>query len=73
MVDLSDNVAHAIAGSLGGIMSMIITYPLLSVSMRTQTSKSAKAKGFQGQIDTLNQIIKDEGVVGLYSGYRSLD
>ncbi|KAI2455093.1 hypothetical protein LOY97_005752 [Ophidiomyces ophidiicola] len=55
----SDNIAHALAGAGGGILSMILTAQV--ESKRAQSST----------IDALRHIIKREGVKGLYAGLES--
>ncbi|ORX94821.1 mitochondrial carrier domain-containing protein [Clohesyomyces aquaticus] len=64
----SDNVAHALAGAGGGLLSMALTYPLITLSTRAQVESK------RAQSSTLNaarRIIKREGVVGLYAGLES--
>jgi adenine nucleotide transporter 17 len=64
----NDNVAHALAGAGGGIISMILTYPLITLSTRAQVeSKKAESKFIQA----VQSIIAREGVSGLYSGIHS--
>ncbi|KAM3545180.1 Peroxisomal membrane protein PMP47B [Beauveria bassiana] len=64
----NDNVTHALAGAGGGILSMILTYPLITLSTRAQVeSKKADSK-FS---DAVQKIIAREGVAGLYSGINS--
>lgn len=67
MADIvSDNVVHAIAGAGGGMISMALTYPLVTVSTRSQVDNK---KG--SQIQTILKIFKEEGVMGFYSGIES--
>ncbi|KAF2016685.1 mitochondrial carrier [Aaosphaeria arxii CBS 175.79] len=64
----SDNVAHALAGAGGGLLSMALTYPLITLSTRAQVESK------RAQSSTLNaarRIIKREGIVGLYAGLES--
>ncbi|CEJ85583.1 Putative Peroxisomal membrane protein pmp47b [[Torrubiella] hemipterigena] len=64
----NDNVAHALAGAGGGILSMVLTYPLITLSTRAQVeSKKAESKF----VDAVQKIIAREGVAGLYSGINS--
>ncbi|KAM0257832.1 hypothetical protein ACHAQJ_004136 [Trichoderma viride] len=64
----NDNVAHALAGAGGGILSMILTYPLITLSTRAQVeSKKAESKF----VEAVQKIIAREGVSGLYSGINS--
>jgi adenine nucleotide transporter 17 len=64
----SDNVAHALAGAGGGLLSMALTYPLITLSTRAQVESK------RAQSSTLNaarRIIKREGLAGLYAGLDS--
>ncbi|KAF1951956.1 peroxisomal membrane protein-like protein [Byssothecium circinans] len=64
----SDNVAHALAGAGGGLLSMALTYPLITLSTRAQVESK------RAQLSTLNaarRIIKREGITGLYAGLES--
>jgi len=64
----SDNVAHALAGAGGGLLSMALTYPLITLSTRAQVeSKRAQLS----TLDAARRIIKREGVAGLYAGLDS--
>jgi len=64
----NDNVAHALAGAGGGLLSMVLTYPLITLSTRAQVeSKKAESK-FS---DAVQKIIAREGVSGLYAGINS--
>ncbi|KAI0461702.1 hypothetical protein LJB42_004775 [Komagataella kurtzmanii] len=77
-----DDLAHGLAGAGGGILSMIITYPLLTLSTHAQSSKTQKP--LDGSVDekelelkksstygTLKRILKKQGVRGLYNGLES--
>ncbi|PGH29363.1 solute carrier family 25 (peroxisomal adenine nucleotide transporter), member 17 [[Emmonsia] crescens] len=64
----SDNIAHALAGAGGGILSMILTYPLITLSTRAQVeSKRAQSSA----LDAIRHIIAREGIRGLYAGLES--
>ncbi|KAL3459868.1 mitochondrial carrier domain-containing protein [Aspergillus heterothallicus] len=68
VVQQSDNVAHALAGAGGGVLSMILTYPLITLSTRAQVeSKRAQSS----TIDAIRRIVQREGITGLYSGLES--
>ncbi len=67
---MSDNIVHAVAGAGGGIISMALTYPLITVSTRSQVN--AKGAGKQSQFATARKILKEEGVKGLYAYYEYL-
>ncbi|KAF2204368.1 mitochondrial carrier [Delitschia confertaspora ATCC 74209] len=64
----SDNVAHALAGAGGGLLSMALTYPLITLSTRAQV-ESKKAQS--STLDAARRIIAREGIVGLYAGLES--
>ncbi|KAJ5906281.1 uncharacterized protein N7473_003197 [Penicillium subrubescens] len=67
-VQQSDNIAHALAGAGGGILSMVLTYPLITLSTRAQVeSKRADST----TLDAVRRIIQREGISGLYSGLES--
>ncbi|KAL4801545.1 mitochondrial carrier domain-containing protein [Aspergillus unguis] len=64
----SDNIAHALAGAGGGILSMVLTYPLITLSTRAQVeSKRAQSS----TVDAIRRIVQREGITGLYSGLDS--
>ncbi|KAL4915577.1 mitochondrial carrier domain-containing protein [Aspergillus aurantiobrunneus] len=64
----SDNIAHALAGAGGGILSMVLTYPLITLSTRAQVeSKRAQSS----HVDAIRRIVQREGIIGLYSGLES--
>ncbi|EGC48241.1 peroxisomal membrane protein PMP47 [Histoplasma capsulatum var. duboisii H88] len=64
----SDNIAHALAGAGGGILSMVLTYPLITLSTRAQVeSKRAQSS----TLDAIRHIIAREGFRGLYAGLES--
>ncbi|KAL3418684.1 peroxisomal membrane protein Pmp47b [Phlyctema vagabunda] len=64
----SDNVAHAVSGAGGGILSMALTYPLITLSTRAQVESKRADSGF---LDAVRRIIAREGVTGLYAGLDS--
>ncbi|KAG6021882.1 hypothetical protein E4U41_002372 [Claviceps citrina] len=67
-VPQNDNVAHALAGAGGGILSMVLTYPLITLSTRAQVeSRKAESKF----LDAVRRIVAREGLPGLYSGIHS--
>ncbi|KAJ1927009.1 hypothetical protein IWQ60_003305 [Tieghemiomyces parasiticus] len=70
---MSDNVAHALAGAGGGIVSMLLTYPLITVSSRLQVErkKETSARGQQSSAAAIRDIVEAEGVRGLFSGVES--
>ncbi|EDN97060.1 hypothetical protein SS1G_01988 [Sclerotinia sclerotiorum 1980 UF-70] len=65
----SDNVAHALSGAGGGILSMALTsYPLITLSTRAQVESKRADSGF---LDAVKHIMEREGVKGLYAGLDS--
>ncbi|KAK5108800.1 hypothetical protein LTR62_007774 [Meristemomyces frigidus] len=67
-VQQSDNVAHALAGAGGGLLSMALTYPLITLSTRAQIEKK---KANTGTLSAIKRIVDREGVAGLYAGLDS--
>ncbi|KAI0845238.1 mitochondrial carrier [Daldinia vernicosa] len=67
-VPQNDNVAHALAGAGGGILSMILTYPLITLSTRAQVESKRAETNF---LSAVKQIVAREGVSGLYAGLDS--
>ncbi|GAA5816341.1 hypothetical protein MFLAVUS_009869 [Mucor flavus] len=69
---MSDNVAHALSGAGGGIVSMALTYPLVSISSRLQVQKNDDSKdAYKNTVDAFVKILAKEGPKGLYSGLSS--
>ncbi|KAK2466190.1 hypothetical protein APHAL10511_001832 [Amanita phalloides] len=65
---MSDSFIHAVAGATGGIGAMTATYPLVFLSTRAAVeTKNEKKSTRQALLD----IIKREGISGLYSGLNS--
>ncbi|KAK4101847.1 mitochondrial carrier [Parathielavia hyrcaniae] len=64
----NDNVAHALAGAGGGVLSMALTYPLITLSTRAQVESKRAETAF---LAAVRNIIAREGVAGLYSGMSS--
>jgi len=65
---MSDSVIHAVAGAAGGIIAMTATYPLIFISTRAAVETKNETKSVYR---TILDIIKREGVLGLYSGLDS--
>ncbi|KAJ2353879.1 hypothetical protein GGH92_000386, partial [Coemansia sp. RSA 2673] len=68
---MSDNVAHALAGAGGGIISMAVTYPLITVNTRLQVQRKKDSTSYTGNMDALRKILSTEGISGLFSGLES--
>mmetsp|Transcript_18772 Transcript_18772/g.30670 ORF Transcript_18772/g.30670 Transcript_18772/m.30670 type:complete len:377 (+) Transcript_18772:305-1435(+) len=60
-------LAHAVAGSIGSIVAMTLTYPLDRVRTMKQLERKSKGKG-GGVFQVLKYIIEKEGWQGLYTG-----
>lgn len=65
---MSDPIIHAVAGGLGGAISMTLTYPLIVLSTR---SAVASKKSNKSTVEAGLEIIKKEGLSGLYAGLDS--
>ncbi|KAF9933679.1 hypothetical protein BGZ67_004174 [Mortierella alpina] len=69
---MSDSTVHAIAGAGGGIISMALTYPLITISSRLQVQKNKESKeAYKSALDAVKKIVAKEGIAGLYSGLDS--
>jgi len=69
-------VGHAIAGSAGAMFALAVVYPLDIIKTRIQVQtkhdgfKSNEAQ-YNSAMDGIKQILKAEGVAGLYAGLPS--
>ncbi|KAI0006408.1 mitochondrial carrier [Xylariaceae sp. FL0662B] len=68
VIPQNDNIAHALAGAGGGILSMILTYPLMTLSTRAQVESKRSETAF---LAAVKRIVAREGVAGLYAGLDS--
>ncbi|KAJ3121998.1 hypothetical protein HK098_003183 [Nowakowskiella sp. JEL0407] len=64
---MSDNIAHALSAAGGGMISMAVTYPLNTLSVRL----SVKKENNESQLDLLKKMLQKEGVKSLYAGLNS--
>lgn len=64
---MSDNLVHALSGAGGGMAAMALTYPLITVSTRSQVDGKKKVNQFVAA----RKILETEGIEGLYSGLKS--
>ncbi|KAI9752781.1 MAG: citrate (Si)-synthase [Chaenotheca gracillima] len=64
----SDNIAHALAGAGGGLASMALTYPLITLSTRAQVESK---RAHSSMLDAVRRIVQREGASGLYAGLES--
>ncbi|OJA14681.1 hypothetical protein AZE42_02397 [Rhizopogon vesiculosus] len=62
---VSDSAVHSLAGAAGGIVAMSATYPLIVLSTRAAVDAKNDGKSIA---EKFLEIIKREGVAGLYSG-----
>ncbi|KAI0518481.1 mitochondrial carrier [Xylaria bambusicola] len=68
VIPQNDNVAHALAGAGGGVLSMVLTYPLITLSTRAQVESKRAETDF---LKAVKRIVAREGVAGLYAGLDS--
>lgn len=64
----SDNIAHALSGAGGGLLSMTLTYPLITLSTRAQVESTRASTTF---LASVRRILDREGISGLYAGLDS--
>ncbi|KAI8886052.1 mitochondrial carrier [Backusella circina FSU 941] len=65
---------HAIAGSAGAIFAATIVYPLDIIKTRIQVQSKTTGNNeeqYSSALDGIKQIMKEEGVSGLYAGLGS--
>jgi len=65
---MSDSLIHSVAGAAGGIVAMTATYPLIFLSTRAAVETTADNQRLH---QAIINIIKREGILGLYSGLES--
>ncbi|KAK0206532.1 mitochondrial carrier domain-containing protein [Desarmillaria ectypa] len=65
---MDDSVIQGIAGSAGGIVAMSATYPLIFISTRAAVETRNESKPV---VQVVLDILKREGITGLYSGLNS--
>ncbi|KAK0190966.1 mitochondrial carrier domain-containing protein [Armillaria mellea] len=65
---MDDSVIQGIAGSAGGIVAMSATYPLIFLSTRAAVETRTESKPV---VQAVLDILKREGITGLYSGLNS--
>ncbi|CAG8580270.1 3973_t:CDS:2 [Cetraspora pellucida] len=65
-------LGNAVAGSLGAVFALSITYPLDIIKTRLQVqSKSVCVEYYESTTDAIRKILKAEGILGLYTGLLS--
>jgi hypothetical protein len=64
---------HALSGSGGAVLALAITYPLdvIKTRLQVQTNDSAFTTHYNSMMDALMQIVRNEGIEGLYAGLPS--
>lgn len=65
---MGDSAIHALAGSVGGCVSMALTYPLVNLSTRAAVQTKQEHLTIS---QSIAKTVKQEGVAGLYSGLSS--
>ncbi|WVR05496.1 hypothetical protein IAU60_002514 [Kwoniella sp. DSM 27419] len=65
---MGDSAIHALAGSVGGCVSMAMTYPLVNLSTRAAVQTK---KEHLNLTQAIQKTLKEEGISGLYSGLSS--
>ncbi|ORX51045.1 peroxisomal membrane protein [Piromyces finnis] len=65
---MSNSVIHAVSGALAGTCATIVTYPLLTITLRQAVTKNNEKKSLY---ETVKQIVKDKKFLDLYSGLSS--
>ncbi|KAF8558776.1 mitochondrial carrier, partial [Imleria badia] len=68
LTNMSDSALHALAGAIGGMVAMSATYPLVVLSTRAAVDTKPDDKALA---QVILDIIKREGLRGLYSGLSS--
>ncbi|CAG8607385.1 5218_t:CDS:2, partial [Paraglomus occultum] len=64
-------LGNAVAGALGALFSLTVTYPLDIIKTRLQVqskSLSSSTPYYNSTLDAIHQIVNSEGVLGLYTG-----
>ncbi|QEU62995.1 hypothetical protein KDRO_F09350 [Kluyveromyces lactis] len=62
-----DELAHAIAGSLGGAASIAVTYPLVTITTNLQTKENEA----RPKLETIKEIYNKNGILGYFLGLES--
>ncbi|KAJ7706261.1 mitochondrial carrier domain-containing protein [Mycena rosella] len=64
-------LAHGTAGLLSGLTSAPLATPieLLKVRLQLQTEKSVSDRQFRGPIDCTRQLVRSQGLMGLWAGF----
>ncbi|KAI9224375.1 mitochondrial carrier domain-containing protein [Blastocladiella britannica] len=84
-MSMSEQAAHAISGAAAGVVSLLVTYPLITVSSRLQVKVKASSNSDNatlssppsadtataGTLSAILQISRAEGIASLFSGVHS--
>ncbi|KAJ7492696.1 mitochondrial carrier domain-containing protein, partial [Mycena latifolia] len=64
-------LAHGLAGLLSGLTSAPLATPieLLKVRLQLQKQKSVYDRQFKGPIDCARQLVRSQGLIGLWTGF----
>ncbi|XP_076442207.1 peroxisomal membrane protein PMP34-like isoform X1 [Babylonia areolata] len=63
------NLVHAVSGAVGSVIAITVFYPLDTVRTRLQVDDHRRAKHTH---ETIADIVREEGVRGLYRGWLSM-
>jgi solute carrier family 25 phosphate transporter 23/24/25/41 len=69
--DLSTFTCRILSGGLSGTTALSITYPSDLIRRRLQTQGFLNTPKYDGIIDCVRKIVKNEGISGLYKGLGS--
>ncbi|QLL30660.1 hypothetical protein HG536_0A04760 [Torulaspora globosa] len=67
----AEELVHAIAGAGGGVLSIALTYPLLTISTRLQAESKDTKKEKKTLWQIVDEIVGKDGLTGLYAGLES--
>ncbi|KAJ7630862.1 mitochondrial carrier, partial [Roridomyces roridus] len=64
-------LAHGVAGLLAGLTSAPLATPieLLKVRLQLQMQRAVSDRQFRGPVDCLRQLVRSQGVLGLWTGF----
>lgn len=62
-------LSYSIAGTVGGLISVIVGHPLDTIKVRLQAMEIlAQKRKFSGTLDCIMQTVRKEGAVALFKG-----
>lgn len=59
---------HGLAGLAGGITVSFVATPVEQIKARLQVQYDARTKTYKGPIDCIKQVVRNNGVFGLWQG-----